>query len=79
MNIQAHDAHYSFDYVSWVNAVFDAAVGKFGHTQFCQYSWGITPSVMSKFWRYKKVSLPTMLQIEYGSGVPMLKFVIKID
>jgi len=79
MKIQAHDAHYSFDYVAFVNAVFDAYMDKFGMTKFIDYQWGITPAVMGKFFRYRSVSLPTLLKIEFGSGVRMMDFVIKID
>lgn len=79
MKIVCHDAHYSFDYVAWVNAVFDKCVATEHFKQFTSYNWGISPGVMAKFWRYEKVSLPTMLQIEFGSGVQMWPYVIKID
>lgn len=79
MKIQAHDAHYSFDYTAWVNAVFDVAVKQYGMSKFYEYQWGIAPETMAKFFRYKPVSLPTMLQIQFGSGVPMEAFVTKID
>lgn len=79
MKVQCHDAHYSFDYVAWVNAVFEKCVAIKPNMQFGEWRWGIAPAVMQKFFRYEHVSLPTMLQIEFGSGVPMLNYVIKID
>lgn len=79
MKIQAHDAHYSLDYAGWVNAVFDACFKSGKDFKFTAYKWGIAPSVMAKFFRYQHVSLPTMLQIEFGSGVKMIDYCVKID
>ena len=79
MLIQGHDANYSFDYKSFVNAVFDVVSTRPDFKSFYQYQWGITPNVMGKFFCYKKVSLPTLLQIEVGSGVRMIDHVVKIN
>lgn len=79
MKVQCHDAHYSFDYNSWVNAVFDHCFTSGVPKSIYEWRWGITPAVMGKFFRYQRVSLPTMLQIEFGSGVKMINFCTKID
>lgn len=79
MKIQAHDQHYSFDYIGWVNAVFDVYMSRNPHAGVNAQAWGLSTSVIGKFFRYQRVSLPTMLQIELGRDVKMINFVVKID
>ena len=79
MKMQAHDAFRTFDYVAFVNAVFDKIMAADKSFDQAAIEAGLSFSIISNFFRYERVSLPTLIRIAEYAQVHLGDFVIEQD
>jgi len=79
MKMQAHDAFRTFDFVAFVNAVFDRIMDADKSFDQVAIEAGLSFPVICNFFRYERVSLPTLIKIAEYAQVHLGDFVIEQD
>jgi len=79
MKIQAHSAYQTFDFIAFVNAVFDEMVNHNMQPTELAEETGYTDGLIYKVLRYETCSLPTIITLAKWAEIDLSDFVIEQD
>lgn len=79
MKMLLHDAYRTFDLIAFTNRVFDTMINNDLDTVALGKITKLSPSVLSKFFAYKTVSLPTLLILAEWSCTNLAYFIVWQD